>query len=301
MAEHGSLVQRMSIQPLCLMQIHAHPDDEASKGSGTAARYAAEGVRCVLVTCTGGEAGDILNPAVDTPAVRADLPAIRLRELDDSARILGYDAVHLLGYRDSGMPDMEENKHPDAFCNASLDEATERLVRLIRAERPHVIVAYPDRELQSTYPHPDHLRVHDVAVAAFAAAGSASRFPDAGRPWQPLKLYFTGFTLRFVRAIHDVMTRNNLESPYGERIKMLASGVTADHRYGTRIDVRDYLGHRARSLLAHRTQVAPDSSWFACPDDLRVDAYPWEDFILARTHVARHDGEFEDDLFTGIR
>src|SRR2546423_15238839 len=93
--------------PLCLLQVPAHPDDEASKGSGTTAKYAAEGVRNVLVTCTGGEAGDILNPAADTPDVRADLPAVRIKELHESVAILGYDSLHLLGYQDSGMPETE--------------------------------------------------------------------------------------------------------------------------------------------------------------------------------------------------
>src|SRR6185369_17462657 len=113
-----------------------HPDDEASKGAGTTAKYHAEGVRNILVTCTGGEAGDILNPAADTPEVRADLAAVRRRELDDAVRVIGYDALYLLGYRDSGMPDTEANAHPDNFANADLDEATGRLVEIIRSERP---------------------------------------------------------------------------------------------------------------------------------------------------------------------
>src|SRR5262245_20382641 len=130
--------------PLCLMTVHAHPDDEASKGPGTIARYHADGVRPGLVTCTGGEAGDILNPAMDKPEIVADLPAVRLRELERAAEIIGYDEVVLLGYRDSGMPDTPPNAHADAFANAPLDEAIGRLVEVIRRERPQVIVTYPD-------------------------------------------------------------------------------------------------------------------------------------------------------------
>ena len=127
---------------LCVLSVHAHPDDEASKGAATMARYHDEGVRTVLVTCTGGEAGDILNPEADTEDVRADLAAVRMRELDDAVRIIGYDELYLLGYRDSGMPDTEPNAHPDNFANADLDEATGRLVEIVRAERPQVIVGY---------------------------------------------------------------------------------------------------------------------------------------------------------------
>jgi mycothiol S-conjugate amidase len=106
---------------LTLLTVHAHPDDESSKGAGTVARYHDEGVRTVLVTCTGGEAGDILNPAMDRPEVAADLPAVRRRELARAAEIIGYDEVVMLGYRDSGMPGTPANEHPEAFANAPLD------------------------------------------------------------------------------------------------------------------------------------------------------------------------------------
>src|SRR3546814_15570092 len=110
-------------EPLCLLTVHAHPDDESSKGAGTVARYHAEGVRTVLVCCTGGEEGDILNPAMDRDEVRADLPAVRKAELDQAAEIIGYDEVVMLGYRDSGMPDSEANARPEAFANADFAEA----------------------------------------------------------------------------------------------------------------------------------------------------------------------------------
>src|SRR5881398_2531388 len=127
---------------LSLLSVHAHPDDESSKGAGTIAKYAAQGVHTVLVCCTGGEAGDILNPAMDTPEVRADLHEVRMRELDAATRIIGYDEVVMLGYRDSGMPDTPENEDPRSFASADLDEAVGRLVAVIRRERPHVIVTY---------------------------------------------------------------------------------------------------------------------------------------------------------------
>ena len=129
---------------LCLLSVHAHPDDEASKGAPTVARYHAEGVHTVLVCCTGGEEGDILNPAMDTPEVRADIGRIRMAELKAATDIIGYDETVLLGYRDSGMPDTEANARPDSFAQAPLDEAVERLVAVIRRERPQVIITYGD-------------------------------------------------------------------------------------------------------------------------------------------------------------
>src|SRR5688572_31229269 len=145
---------------LCLLSVHAHPDDEASKGAATVAKYAAEGVHSVLVTCTGGEAGDILNKAADSPEVRENLHAVRMAELDESVKIIGYTALHKLGYRDSGMPDTEHNKHPDCFANAVLDDAVGKLVAIIRQERPQVVLTYG--EDHSRYPHPDHIRVHEI-------------------------------------------------------------------------------------------------------------------------------------------
>jgi mycothiol S-conjugate amidase len=285
---------------LCLMQVHAHPDDEASKGAGVAAMYAAEGARTVLVCCTGGEAGDILNPKADTPEARADPKAVRMRELDASAQALGYGSVHLLGYRDSGMPDSEFNKHPEAFANAEFDEAVGRLVKIIRAERPHVLITYGDD--QSAYPHPDHIRCHDISVVAFDAAAAEGRYPEAGEPWQPLKLYYVGFTMRWLRAMHDELVALGRDPGfYADRLKDV--GEWSDHRFMTRIDVSDFIGARSAALLAHATQIDPDSFWFALSDDERRKAYPYEDFILARSYVENGvaDDEFEHDLFAGLR
>lgn len=281
---------------LCLLQVHAHPDDEASKAAATAARYAAEGVRTVLVTCTGGEAGEILNPALDTPEVRADLAAVRLRELEESIAALKYSAWHLLGYRDSGMPDSEANRDPRNFWNAPLEESTEKLVRIIRAERPQVIVAYSDD--QESYPHPDHLRVHDISILAFEASGDPARFPDAGEPWAPLKLYYCGFTMRALNAAHAALVASGRESPYEE---WLAKRKDTDHRFTTRIDVGEHLAARAQALAAHATQCPPDSFWFVLsPEEMR-EIYPYEEFIRARSRVAVPDHEIETDLFAGIR
>ena len=149
---------------LSLLAVHAHPDDESSKGAGTVNLYSSQGIRTTLVCCTGGEAGDILNPAMDKEEVRQNLAAVRRSELDTAAGIIGYDEVIMLGYRDSGMPESEANDHEEAFANADLDEAVEKLVRIIRRVRPQVIMTYP--EVQNRYPHPDHLQVTAISIPA---------------------------------------------------------------------------------------------------------------------------------------
>ena len=194
---------------LCLLSVHAHPDDEASKGAPTVARYHAEGVHTVLVCCTGGEEGDILNPAMDTPEVRADIGRVRMAELKASTDIIGYDETVLLGYRDSGMPDTEANARPDSFAQAPLDEAVGRLVAVIRRERPQVIITYGDD--QTEYPHPDHLRVHEISVLAFDSAGDPDRFPEAGPPFTPAKLYYSVWSGERFRQIHEKFVELGLE------------------------------------------------------------------------------------------
>lgn len=284
----------MADERLTLLSVHAHPDDEASKGAGTVARYHAAGAHTVLVTCTGGEAGDILNPAMDRPEVRADLPAIRLRELARSAEIIGYDVVELLGYRDSGMPDSPENAHPEAFANADLDEAIGRLVAVIRRERPQVIITYGDD--QSGYPHPDHLRVHDISVPAFERAGDPDAYPGTGDPWQPLKLYYSAWSRRRIELTHKRLLELGLESPFDEK---WFERPSQDHRITTSIDISGFSEARLDALLAHETQIDPASPfWFALPRDEQATVHPYDDYVLARSLVPTTPPE--DDLFAGV-
>ncbi|MGH9179690.1 MAG: mycothiol conjugate amidase Mca [Acidimicrobiales bacterium] len=282
-------------EPLCLLTVHAHPDDESSKGAGTVARYAAEGVRTVLVCCTGGEAGDILNPAMERPEVRANLPEVRRRELARATRIIGYSDVVLLGYRDSGMPDSEANTHPDAFAQADLDEAVGRLVAEIRRYRPQVIVTY--HEDQQGYPHPDHLRVHDISVKAFDQAGDPDAHPERGEPWQPRKLYYTEWSRARIVAMHEKFLELGLESPYGER---WLNRPQHEDRITTRIGIGPHARVRREALLAHATQIDPTSPfWFGLPPEVADTVHPYEEYALARSLV---DTTFpEDDLFAGVR
>lgn len=289
----------MSTPPLSLLTVHAHPDDEASKGAGTVARYSDEGVHTTLVCCTGGEAGDILNPAVDTPEVRANLAAVRMAELDDSVAAIGYARLHLLGYHDSGMPDSETNAREDNFANAPFEEAVERLVRIIRTERPQVIMTYGDD--RKSYPHPDHLRVHDITEPAFDAAGDLFRYPDAGEPWAPSKLYEVGWSLARIRALHHAHLERDLESPFARWFK--DDMPDREDRFTTRVDVADQLPRRRAALLAHRTQVTPDGFWMKLSDEVLREVWPWEEYVLVKSLVDTGvtKGERETDLFAGLR
>jgi mycothiol S-conjugate amidase len=287
-------------QRLCLLQVHAHPDDEASKGAGTTAKYAAEGVHTVLVCCTGGEAGDILNPAVPDPGSPEKMHELRMAELRESVRVLGYSSLHLLGYHDSGMPDTETNKRPDNFANAPMDEAIGRLVKIIRDEKPQVIITY--RDDRNFYPHPDHIKVHDISVPAFDLAGDPEAYPEAGEPWQPLKLYYVSWSIARVKALHAIYLERGEESPYTSWFERGFDTGRVDE-FTTLIDVSDFMQQRRDALLAHRTQVDPEGHWFRLPDDVVRQAFPWEEFTLARSLVDNgvRDGEKEDDIFAGIR
>ena len=282
---------------LCLLSVHAHPDDEASKGAGSVAKYSAEGVHTVLVCATGGEAGDILNPEMETDEVRQNLVAVRREELARATEIIGYDEVVMLGYRDSGMPDSEHNNHPDCFAQADLDEATERLVAIIRGTKPHVILTYGDD--QRGYPHPDHLRVHDISVAAFDAAGDPDAYSSAGPPWQPLKMYYNVWSRKRMVAMHEKFLELGLESPFDEDWFKRRTG-TGDERTTTSIDIYGYQDVRRDALLAHRTQVDPNSRfWFGLPPEVMREIHPYEDYIRARSLV---DADIpETDLFAGVR
>ncbi len=294
-----------------ILTVHAHPDDEASKGAPTLAKYHALGARTILVCCTGGEEGDLQNPTLREPGQpfhgltpdeeRALVGSMRADELARSAAVIGFDEVVMLGYRDSGMPDSEANEHPECFHRADTDEAVGRLVRVIRRERPHVIITYNDD--QQGYPHPDHLKVHDISLLAFDRAADPAWYPDAGSPFQPSKLYYTTWSRRRLVAVHEGLLKHRGESPFDEK---WFERPDNDHRVTTHIDVGDFIWARTQSLLAHATQVDPTAAfWFGLSDDELRAIYPWEDWILARSRVGavpdRDAGDaLEDDLFAGV-
>jgi mycothiol S-conjugate amidase len=282
---------------LRLMAVHAHPDDESSKGAATMARYVAEGVDVHVATCTGGERGSVLNPNLQhDPDVLANLSEVRRKEMDTAREILGV-RQDWLGWVDSGLPEGDPLPPLPEGCFALLDveTAAEPLVRLIRSFRPHVMTTYDEN---GGYPHPDHIQCHRISVHAFDAAGDPDRYPDAGDPWQPLKLYYNqGFTKVRTTALHEAMLARGLESPYGEWLKDWED--REERSITTHVPCGEWFEVRDRALLAHATQVDPDGPWFHCPLEIQREVWPTEDFELARSLV---DVTIpEDDLFAGVR
>ena len=261
------------------------------------ARYADAGVRVALVCATGGEEGDILNPRMDRPGIKERMAELRAAELETACDILGVERIYMLGYRDSGMPDSPANKRPDAFCNIDPEEVVSRLVKIIRAERPEVVLSYDESR---GYEHPDHVRVHELGRRAWLEAGDGDKFPDAGAPWAPSKLYyFATFTRQRMQSLHEAATNEGIESPFGEFLERWDEMGFDDPEITTQIDVSDYIDVRSKALLAHATQIDPDSFWFAIPDDMQRKVYPWEDFTLVESRVKSDLPE--DDLFAGVR
>jgi mycothiol S-conjugate amidase len=290
---------------LRLMAVHAHPDDESSKGAATMARYVREGIDVMVCTMTGGERGDVLNPAMDRPEVKADMARIRREEMARAREILGVQQ-RFMGFVDSGLPEGDPKPPlPDgSFALVPLAEAAAPLVKAVREFRPHVILTYDEN---GGYPHPDHIKTHQVTVEAFEAAADPDRYPEAGEPWQPLKLYyFVSFHQAKYVALHEEMLRRGQDSPYEKIFAQWEERARKREELGikqleitTRIDTADYLEIRDQALLAHATQIDPKSAWFDCPLDVQRAAWPTEDYHLARSLV---DTELpEDDLFAGVR
>ena len=284
---------------LRLMCVHAHPDDESSKGAATMARYVAEGHDVLVVSCTGGERGDVLNPRLkDDVHILRDLAQVRHDEMAAAQAILGVQHTWL-GFVDSGLPEGDPLPPLPAGCFAlePLEVTTEALVREIRRFRPHVVTTYDEN---GGYPHPDHIQCHNISVEAFHAAGDPERYPEAGEPWQPLKLYYQhGFNRPRTQALHDAMTARGLESPWAERLKEWKPDPEHDARITTRVPCGEFFGVRDQALMAHATQIDPDGPFFQIPLEIQREVWPTEDFELVTSYV---DSPVpEDDLFLGVR
>ena len=280
------------------MAVHAHPDDESSKGAATMAKYVAEGAEVLVVTCTGGERGSVLNPKMDRPEVWENIAEIRRAEMDAARAILGVEQAWL-GFVDSGLPEGDPPPPLPEGCFALQDVkvAARPLVRLMREFRPHVVTTYDE---DGGYPHPDHIMCHKVTVEAFDAAGDPDRYPELGPPWQPLKLYYDiAFSKAKITALHEAMLSAGLESPYHDWLKRWADRPDKGPRITTRIECAEYFPVRDDALRAHATQVDPDGFWFQVPLELQQRAWPTEDFHLARSLVESPIPE--SDLFAGVR
>ncbi|WP_019144909.1 mycothiol conjugate amidase Mca [Aeromicrobium massiliense] len=286
-------------EKLRLMHVHAHPDDESSKGAASTARYVAEGVDVHVATCTGGERGSILNPSFQHPGLEDNPELISEIRRDEMARardILGIKQ-DWLGFVDSGWPEGDPKPPLPEGCFAlvPIEEAAAPLVRLIRSFRPHVLTTYDEN---GGYPHPDHIKCHEISVYAFEAAADPERYPDLGEPWQVQKLYYhVGWSVARHEAISKALDEHGLENPYKERASWL--DPERDKRMTTRVECADYFHVRDEALIAHATQIDPDGFWFAVPREIQAEVWPTEDFELVKSFVETTTPE--DDLFAGLR
>lgn len=288
---------------LRLLAIHAHPDDESSKGAATTAKYVAEGNDVMVLTCTGGERGDIINPAMDKPGVLANIGAVRRDEMREAAAALGVEH-EWLGHIDSGLPNpgpndppMEELLPEGCFALLGDDRVAQDLVRVIRRFRPHVIVTYDEN---GGYPHPDHLMVHRASMIAWEQAGNAEYHPELGEAWEPKKLYYShGFVHQRMEMFHEELLKEGKVSPYAP---MLARWDEAFGdimaRVTTQVECADYFQQREDALRAHATQIDPAGAFLATPVAVQQRLWPTEEFELAQTRV--ETSLPEDDLFAGI-
>lgn len=286
---------------LRLMHVHAHPDDESSKGAASTAKYVAEGVDVHVVTCTGGERGSILNPQFEHPGI-VDNPEliteIRREEMDRAREILGV-TQDWLGFVDSGWPDGDP-KPPlpeGCFGLVSIEDAAEPLVRLIRSFKPQVLTTYDEN---GGYPHPDHIKCHEISVYAFEAAADPTKYPEAGEPWQVSKLYYhLGWSWKRIDAISRALIKHGLDNPYKERLEKWERKPEDEARLTTQVECAEYFPVRDAALMAHATQIDPDGWFFAVPHEVQAEAWPHEDYQLVTSHIPSQVPE--TDLFAGLR
>jgi len=314
---------------LTLIAVHAHPDDESIGTGGVLARYADEGIRTVLVTCTGGEVGEIGDPTLATPD---NLAEVRRRELDAACTILNVSHLEMLGYRDSGMMGTADNDRAGAFMRADLDVAAGRLVELVRRYRPQVLVSYDENGF---YGHPDHINANRITVLAFARAGDPTAYTVQGlAPWQPAKLYYTAVPISRMAEFGRTLAEHGITPPMdgdappaaetsgsetagdaaqvigeqpseGQPPAALATEAasppmgTPDELVTTYVDVAPWVERKRNALWAHATQMGPEVFFARMPPALFDELFGTESFQLVEPKGTRTASE--GDLFAGLR
>lgn len=280
-----------------LLAVHAHPDDESSKGAGTLAAYRAQGAEVMVVSCTGGQRGDVQNPALGRMAMaERDITGLRRLEMAEAARIL--DIQHRwLGFMDSGMAQEDGSLPAGSFAVIPLEISAAPLVKIIREFRPQVLITY-DRN--GGYPHPDHIRTNRISEYAREAAADPARYPELGEPWQVSKLYFDHIfnaerTAANLAELHASEPESPMIAAWEERAR---TWPQPSYTVTTHIPVGDFLETRDAALRAHECQVAPDAGFFFWSNDLQRRAWPFEDFELVHSTVPTDIPE--SDLFAGI-
>jgi N-acetyl-1-D-myo-inositol-2-amino-2-deoxy-alpha-D-glucopyranoside deacetylase len=278
---------------LTLMTVHAHPDDEAISTGGCLAKYSAEGIRTVLVTCTKGELGKSEDPLYRPPRPGMEIVEIREKELAAAIRTLNIGVYHNLNYKDSGMAGTQGNHDPKAFARAEITEAAHRLAGIIRRERPQVIVTYDENGI---YGHPDHIMANRVTQKAFAAAGDANLPLDASAPpWQPSKLYFFALPKSLLEKFRRAA--KTAGSPEAAPADLMG---TPDEEITTRIDVTRFLDRKFQAVFSHASQFGPSHLFHHLPDTLKAEMFGVEHFVCALGCGRPLDGK-ETDLFHGLR
>ncbi len=281
---------------LGLLAVHAHPDDEVIMTGGVIAAATSRGHRAAVVTCTGGERGEIVGEGMDPDEVAPRLAEVRRAELEESLSILGAEGPRLLGYRDSGMMGLASNDDPESFWSASFDEAVSRLVGHIRSFQPDVLVTY---DAFGGYGHPDHIQAHRVAVVGAEAAAMPALYPEAGPAWRTRKVYLATVARGAIVEMGRLLAERGMPSPFGEatRVEDVPMGVD-DDKIDAVVDVRPWIETKWAALRAHRSQIGPDSFFLNVPADIRSDVFGVEWFTRLRSDV---DGRTpEGDLFAGL-
>jgi mycothiol S-conjugate amidase len=283
---------------LRLLAVHAHPDDESSKGAATYAYYRDRGAEVTVVSCTGGEGGDIQNPALDQAAMAdRDMAGLRRLEMARAQEFMGI-GHRWLGYLDSGLPENGEALQPQSFAMTPLEISGVPLVKVIRELRPHVVITYDEN---GGYPHPDHIRAHEVTMWALAAAADAEQLPEWGAAWTVSKLYYDRMISpqRF-RAVYDAMVASAPDHPLLASLEEMKGWMTQrkEPNITTQVPAGEFFDVRDSALRSHASQVPPDSPYFFWPNEIQRAVWPWEDFELVRSSV---DTTLpETDLFAGI-
>lgn len=278
-----------------LLCVHAHPDDESIATGGVLARAVSEGRRATVVTCTGGERGEIVGAGLDPDEVRPRLAELRRAELERALEILGTDPPRWLGYRDSGMAGTDGNDDPGSFWRADFDQAVGRLVTEIRSLRPAVVVTY---DAFGGYGHPDHVQAHRVASVAVEAAAAGGLYATAGAPWRVSKLYYATLPRGLVGELDRELAARGLATPFSDGEGEEIPFGLPDEDITTVVDVRPWLERKRAALAAHHSQLGPESFFLNVPDDLVETVFGREWFALARSAVPAAPPE--EDLFAGL-
>jgi N-acetyl-1-D-myo-inositol-2-amino-2-deoxy-alpha-D-glucopyranoside deacetylase len=257
-----------------ILAAFAHPDDEAFSCAGTLARLVAEGVHVTLVCATRGEVGEISDPALATPET---LGEVREGELRAAARAMGLDDVIVLDYRDSGMAGTEENHDPRAFVNAPADAVVRRLVKIIRRERPQVVLTF---DPSGGYGHPDHIAIHHHTVAAVHAAATPSYAPDLGDAWCVARLCYSVIPRAVFRDLIAALDDAGYDTADFRRFEESGAGWPSAQVPIT-LDVSAFTDAKWQALNAHRTQFGLDSPLRRIPYDLMRRMLRFEHYALA--------------------